>query len=306
LSSKSFVSDIPTDSARTYDAGAPDFVLSHKTQVAQANPIGRRAAEARLFLVGTALSAWTQSGWKRAFDLFCVISMLPILIPLFVVVAFAVRLTSSGPILFLQRRVGRGGHQFTILKFRTMVHNSSRAHQAVTTAKNQRFTSIGQFLRRYKLDELPQVINILSGQMSLVGPRPKLAQHAISCLSCRTGITGAATIAFACEEAVLEKVPKQHLDSFYHSVVLPAKHNIDIEYMANATFSSDLKLIVRSVLRQWDTEILDDLLAGWAAERGIKVSALSTLSETESNLAQMAKLTQIHRTSANEEVQVTY
>jgi lipopolysaccharide/colanic/teichoic acid biosynthesis glycosyltransferase len=194
--------------------------------------------------------------------------MMPVLIPILLAVGLAVRLTSAGPVLFLQKRMGRHGRNFTILKFRTMTHLSDRTHQPVTTSCNQHFTPVGPFLRRWKLDELPQLLNVLAGHMSLVGPRPKLPVHAISNLSCRAGITGAATIAFAKEEGVLDRVPKHHLESFYHTVVLPAKHKLDADYMANATFLSDLKLLVDSVLRRWDTSIMEKLLHDWALEQG--------------------------------------
>ena len=84
-------------------------------------------------------------------------------------ITLAVRLTSSGPVLFLQKRMGRHGRSFTILKFRTLIHAADRTHHAVTTAGNQHFTPIGSFLRRWKLNELPQLLNVLWGDMSLVG-----------------------------------------------------------------------------------------------------------------------------------------
>ncbi len=217
-------------------------------------------------LNGKRLSPWSQSGAKRLFDCVCVVSMLPILIPIFVVVGLAVRLTSSGPVLFLQKRMGRHGREFTIFKFRTMIHTSDRAHHPVSTTCNQLFTPVGPFLRRYKLDEVPQLFNVLTGHMSLVGPRPKLPAHAISNVPCRAGITGAATIAFAREESILDRVPKHLLESFYHSVVLPAKQQLDEDYMASATFLSDFKLIVDSVLRRWDDSIIEGLFESWARQ----------------------------------------
>lgn len=172
----------------------------------------------------------------------------------------AVRLTSRGPVLFLQKRVGRCGKIFTIFKFRTMVHAGETAHRPVTTIGNQRFTPVGPLLRRWKLDELPQLFNVLLGHMSLVGPRPKLPEHVKFRFTCRPGITGAATIAFAREEWLLDRVPRHDLDAFYDTVVLPAKRRLDAEYMAQATLLSDLKLIVSSVLRRWDTSVLEGLL----------------------------------------------
>lgn len=206
------------------------------------------------------LSPWSRSGAKRVFDCLCVLLMLPLLIPVLLTVALLVRLTSTGPILFLQRRIGRYNEAFTILKFRTIVHVTDKEHPAVTTVGNQRFTPIGSFLRRWKIDELPQLLNVLAGHMSLIGPRPKMPEHVAYPLVCRPGITGAATITFALEEAVLDRVPKRHLEAFYHEVVLPAKRRLDKEYMARATFLSDLKLIVESVLRHWDSSVMEDLL----------------------------------------------
>jgi lipopolysaccharide/colanic/teichoic acid biosynthesis glycosyltransferase len=206
------------------------------------------------------LSPWTRSIAKRLFDCACVLPFLVLLFPVFFVIALAVRFTSSGPIFFLQKRTGRYGIPFIILKFRTMTHNTDKAHHAVTTAGNQRFTPIGQFLRRWKLDELPQLLNVLLGDMSIVGPRPKLPEHAVAELPCRPGITGMATYAFAREEELLERVPRHLLTSYYHDVVLPAKHRLDTEYMGSATLLSDFVLIVKSAVRRWDSSIAENLL----------------------------------------------
>lgn len=224
-------------------------------------------SEPVVFIDGQPLSSWSRSAGKRVFDCVCVLLAMPVLIPILVAVWLAVRLTSSGPVLFLQKRMGRHGRDFTILKFRTMTHLEDSAHHPVTTSGNQHFTPVGPFLRRWKLDELPQLLNVLAGHMSLVGPRPKLPAHAISDLPCRAGITGAATITFALEESILERVPKHHLESFYHSVVLPAKHRLDANYMARATFASDLKIIMDSVFRRWDCSIMEQLLNDWALDR---------------------------------------
>jgi lipopolysaccharide/colanic/teichoic acid biosynthesis glycosyltransferase len=116
-------------------------------------------------------------------------------------------------------------------------------------------------LRHWKLDELPQVFNVLVGDMSLVGARPKLPEHQIGELQCRPGITGAATIAFARESKMLASIPKNELDDFYREVVLPTKMSLDVEYMARATFLSDLNLILKSATRHWgDSSIsLEDM-----------------------------------------------
>lgn len=254
----------------------------------------------RIFF-GKRLSPWSRSGAKRFFDCACVLSMLPILVPTFLLIGLAVRLTSSGPVLFLQKRMGRHGREFTILKFRTMIHTSDNTHHPVTTSRNQLFTPVGPFLRRWKLDEVPQLLNVLAGHMSLVGPRPKLPEHAISSVPCRAGITGAATIAFAREESILDRVPKSHLELFYHSVVLPAKHQLDEEYMANATFVSDLKLIIDSVLRRWDSSIIESLLTTLAFEHGDGLQ-LSSMTEPDGTFSHAAMLAQMDRPAATGEV----
>ncbi len=200
------------------------------------------------------LSRWSGSAWKRVFDVLCVVCSLPLTVPVFLLAGLAVRITSRGPVLFRQQRMGWHGRPFTILKFRTMpVRRSASAKRpSVTTSINQRFTPVGPFLRRWKLDELPQLINVLRGDMSMVGPRPKLADHQTTRLNCRPGITGRATIVFAREEMVLSPLPSCQLDGIYHKVVLPLKHRLDEEYMAKATFTSDMHLIFNSVFRNWE------------------------------------------------------
>jgi hypothetical protein len=131
----------------------------------------------------------------------------------------------------------------------------------------------GRFLRQWKLDELPQLLNVLWGDMSLVGPRPKMPEHMLHEIPCRPGITGAATIAFAREAAVLSRVPEEHLESYYHAVVLPAKRHLDAEYMARATFFSDFKLLFDSVLRRWDIDAMKSLLDTWAFEAEYKMQS---------------------------------
>jgi lipopolysaccharide/colanic/teichoic acid biosynthesis glycosyltransferase/glycosyltransferase involved in cell wall biosynthesis len=214
-------------------------------------------------------SRWSRSRSKRIFDCACVLPALVLLAPVLLAIAAAVRITSQGPVLFLQRRIGRYGGSFTIAKFRTLVHSSEVEHRVVTTESNQQFTPIGQFLRRWKLDELPQLVNVLMGDMSLVGPRPKVEEHRLSVLTCRPGITGAATVAFADEEMSFAQVPKDELESFYRGIVLPAKRQLDDEYMAGSSVISDVKMLIKSVLRRWDMRTMNALLAreGYNAEK---------------------------------------
>lgn len=245
-----------------------------------------------IHLVRSRVSVWSHSRMKRLFDCAAIIPALPLVAPVCLIIALAVRLTSKGPVLFMQKRMGRSGRTFTIVKFRTLEHNRDKAHHTVTTADNQRFTPVGPFLRRWKLDELPQLWNVLRGDMSLVGPRPKLAEHQISELRCRPGITGAATLAFAREESFLARLPKHQLDCCYHERILPAKHQIDIEYMARATFLSDFKLLVDTVLRRWDTSVMESVLN-------------NALPEEKENVASQLVVTPAHMSILNSDADLT-
>lgn len=201
------------------------------------------------------LSPWSQSAARRLFDIVCVLSALPLLAPLLLLVALAVWLTSGQPVVFQQKRVGRLGCPFTIFKFRTLETVPDKQ------SRGQRFTPLGRFLRQSKLDELPQLLNVLAGQMSLVGPRPKMREYQLGIPLCRPGITGAATLAFACEEQLLEQTVSLRSSATYRAVVMPAKHRLDSEYMARATFASDLQLILATLLRRWDQRSLQDAIS---------------------------------------------
>jgi XrtJ-associated TM-motif-TM protein len=227
------------------------------------------------------LSPWSGSAAKRAFDCGCVLLALPVLVPLALAIAAAVRLTSRGPVLFLQKRTGRHGRSFTIFKFRTIIHAAHGAHHPITTLDNQSFTPVGPFLRYWKLDELPQLANVLLGHMSLVGPRPKMPDHSIFELPCRPGITGMATVACAQEEVILARVPKDQLESYYHFVVLPAKGQMDAEYGARATLLSDIRLLIISVLRRWNPANAESFIAAALLE----VQGTGTQSAADAPLA---------------------
>lgn len=185
---------------------------------------------------------------------------LVLLSPLLLVVALAVRFSSPGPVLFRQTRMGRAGRSFEILKFRSM--HSTRTGPAVTRVGDARLTPIGGFLRRAKLDELPQLVNVLRGDMSLVGPRPKMPHHQTYTLRVRPGVTGAASLAFRDEERFLHHVPEHALDACQISLLMPLKRELDDEYLANATFFSDLGVLWRTIAgshRVADRERVGDL-----------------------------------------------
>lgn len=189
---------------------------------------------------------------KRIFDLFASALGLIILSPLFALIALLIRLTSPGPVFYRARRVGQGGREFTLYKFRSMVADADRRGPGITAAGDPRVTSIGRVLRRTKLDELPQLWNVLRGDMSLVGPRPEDPRYVAlytpeqrRVLDVRPGITSLASIEYRNEEAVLHGPDwEQH----YIHEVMPAKLAIDLRYVQRATLFTDLLIILRTLL----------------------------------------------------------
>jgi len=197
------------------------------------------------------LNRWSTSRAKRCLDLILVIAALPLVLPVCLVIFIAIRLDSRGPAFFVQKRIGRHGRPFPIVKFRTMVDPGPGESVSITTIDDHRITSAGRILRYWKLDELPQLLNVLRGEMSLVGPRPRVPDQPLGMTACRPGITGAASLAFAREEILLAEIPRQQRNGYYATRVLPLKQCLDEAYMARATFVSDVKLILRTVLRVW-------------------------------------------------------
>jgi lipopolysaccharide/colanic/teichoic acid biosynthesis glycosyltransferase len=194
-------------------------------------------------------SEWSLCPQRRALDLTLAFFGVLLFSPVFAVLAIAVRLSSPGPIIFRQQRVGRMGELFTIYKFRTMEAQPQPKGLSVTRHGDRRVTSVGRLLRRYKLDELPQLINVLRGDMSLVGPRPKLPDHQhrqAQCMPFRPGITGAATLVFRCEEEMLRQIPEEQIEAFCKYKLTPYKTNLDYEYAERATLASDLGLMLRT------------------------------------------------------------
>jgi lipopolysaccharide/colanic/teichoic acid biosynthesis glycosyltransferase len=202
-------------------------------------------------------SAWSLSVRKRLLDLGAAAFLLIMAAPVIALFALAVKLSSQGPALFRQRRPGRGGVEFNILKFRTMVENAPARGPAMTRSADPRVTSLGRFMRRWKFDELPQLFNVLRGEMSFVGPRPLPRSHwhmfsvppdQLPTHTLRPGITSAATLHFVNEEELLASLPADRLEEIYRDGIMPMKFNVDAEYMASATFVSDLRLILTTLL----------------------------------------------------------
>lgn len=190
-------------------------------------------------------SPWAVSVVRRALDVTVAVLALITFSPLMLFAAILVRWGSPGPVFFRQRRMGRSGREFTLYKFRSMCPKKG-SNSSITVSGDVRITPVGALLRRYKLDELPQFWNVLRGDMSLVGPRPKLPHHEALRLACRPGITGAATLAFRNEEEFLSEIPEEQLETFYETFVKPAKAHLDLEYMRTATFGTDVKILWRT------------------------------------------------------------
>jgi len=189
---------------------------------------------------------------KRTFDLLASGTGLIILSPLLVGIALAVRLTSPGPAFYRAQRVGQHGKVFTLYKFRSMVVDANRRGPGITAANDNRVTGIGRFLRRTKLDELPQLLNVLRGDMSLVGPRPEDPRYVElytpeqrRILEQRPGITSAASLTYRNEERMLAG---EDWERVYVEQVMPAKLAIDLEYAQRANLPRDIALILRTVL----------------------------------------------------------
>jgi len=191
---------------------------------------------------------------KRAVDLLVSLCGLMVLSPLLALIALAIRLSSPGPILFRQSRVGRSLELFDILKFRTMVVDADKLGPPLTAGKDPRITSIGLFLRKIKLDELPQLVNVLRGEMSLVGPRPEVPKYVemfkeefARILIIRPGITDLASIRYRNESEILEK--SDDPEQTYIDELLPDKLRLAEEYVSQSSLRFDFWVIGRTILR---------------------------------------------------------
>lgn len=184
---------------------------------------------------------------KRLFDLVLVVIFLPFIIPLFIFVAVLIKIGSPGPIFYRGLRTGRYGKEFRIFKFRTMVADAEKLGGGTTGFRDPRVTQLGSFLRKYKLDELPQLFNILVGEMSFVGPRPELPIYTklftgdeIRILSVPPGITDYSSIQFS---SLDEVVGSQNVDEVFETKVLPEKNKLRVRYVNERSFLVDLKII---------------------------------------------------------------
>ncbi len=191
---------------------------------------------------------------KRLFDILFSFALLLLLLPLFLLIALLVAVTSPGGALFRQVRVGKEGREFRLLKFRTMRPGSESKGQITVGSRDPRVTSIGQLLRRTKCDELPQLFNVLIGDMSVVGPRPEVPKYVAMytseqrrVLNVRPGITGPASIQYINENELLGQSADP--DRTYIEEVMPTKLAIDLRYVESASMMTDLKIIGATALK---------------------------------------------------------
>jgi lipopolysaccharide/colanic/teichoic acid biosynthesis glycosyltransferase len=191
---------------------------------------------------------------KRLFDIVASAIGLLVLWPVFLVIAVLIKLEDGGPVFYRQERIGYKGRPFKIWKFRTMVVNADKFGKPLTVGRDPRITRVGYWLRKFKLDELPQLLNVLLGEMSLVGPRPEVPQYVAlyapeqrKVLDLVPGITDPASIKFANEAELLAEASDP--EKFYIEHIMPTKIRLNMEYASHATLWSDILVILKTLVR---------------------------------------------------------
>ncbi|MFA9430144.1 sugar transferase [Egicoccus sp. AB-alg2] len=187
----------------------------------------------------------------RWLEVVLAVALLVLLAPVLALVAALIRWSSRGPVLYRQQRVGRGGTTFTLLKFRTMRVGADREGQLSVGATDPRTTAVGRRLRQHKLDELPQLVNVVRGEMSFVGPRPEVPEYVdptrpeqAEVLRHRPGLTDPASLAFRCEGELLAGHPDP--ERYYVEVVLPAKLRLSAAYLRRRSLLGDLRIVLQT------------------------------------------------------------
>ncbi len=191
---------------------------------------------------------------KRCFDIFFSLLGILFLLLLFLFVAIAIKCSSKGPVLFKQERVGKNGKTFKIWKFRSMVVDAEAKGRQITTDGDSRITKVGKFIRKTKIDELPQLFNVLSGKMSFVGPRPEVPRYVElyteeqrKVLTVKPGITDLASIEYRNENDLLKEA--EDPDRKYIEEIMPAKLELNLKYIEKAGFFYDIGLIFKTVFK---------------------------------------------------------
>ncbi|SDD76354.1 Sugar transferase involved in LPS biosynthesis (colanic, teichoic acid) [Mucilaginibacter pineti] len=191
---------------------------------------------------------------KRLFDIALALIALIMSLPVFLLIAIAVKLNSSGGVFYKQIRVGKHGNEFKLFKFRTMYINSDNAGLLTIGNKDYRITRVGYWLRKYKLDELPQLLNVLKGDMSLVGPRPEVRKYVnmytpaqLRVLTVKPGVTDWASIKYFDENELL--AGSDNPEDMYIKSIVPSKINKNLEYIDNHNLLMDVKIILFTLKR---------------------------------------------------------
>ena len=189
---------------------------------------------------------------KRIFDFILALIGILFLLPVFILISVIIKVDSSEPIFYKQIRVGKNNKDFKLFKFRTMASGSDKQGLITVGNNDSRITKPGAFLRKYKLDELPQLINVLIGDMSLVGPRPEVRKYVslytekqLNVLSVKPGITDIASIRFSNENELLKG--QNEPEKFYIETIMPEKLKLNLEYINKMNFFYDLKLIFLTI-----------------------------------------------------------
>jgi lipopolysaccharide/colanic/teichoic acid biosynthesis glycosyltransferase len=191
---------------------------------------------------------------KRIFDVVASSLGLLVLLPLLLVIYVLVALTSAGGGFFFQERVGRNGHLFKVWKFRTMYTGAEREGQLTTGRSEARITKVGEVLRKFKLDELPQLVNVVLGDMSVVGPRPEVPRYVAlydskqrDILTVRPGLTSIASLEYSDENRLLEGA--QDPEKVYVETIMPAKLELDLRYIREQSIWLDIRLILKTIVK---------------------------------------------------------
>lgn len=191
---------------------------------------------------------------KRIFDFSCSLIGLVLVSPFFLVISILISLDSKGPIFYKQNRVGKAGIDFKLLKFRTMFINSDKHGLLTVGSRDGRITKMGFWLRKYKLDEIPQLVNVLMGQMSVVGPRPEVRKYVelysgeqFKVLNVKPGITDWASIKFSNENELLSKA--ENPEKYYIETVMPEKLRLNLQYVNHNNLLNDVKIIFFTLMK---------------------------------------------------------
>ena len=194
--------------------------------------------------------------FKRFFDI--IVSLIGIIILgiFLIIISIIIKCTSEGPVFFKQIRVGQSGKEFKIFKFRTMVVNAESLGTQITIGKDKRITKIGHFLRKYKIDELPQLFNVFIGEMSFVGPRPEVPKYVAmynetqrKVLSVRPGITDLASIRYRNEKEILGRAKNaDEAEDMYINEIMPDKLKLNLEYIEKSNVFFDIYIIFKTII----------------------------------------------------------